>query len=98
MKGECDFCYALHAHWDAEMVDKGTHHLKWQFEICDSCRLLLRNVIGPVLHRVDHTSLVAAIVKLMASMGLRYEDLMVPLRELHAAGQPTSEAPDESNK
>ena len=83
----CDFCYNGAVLWDAEMECRAGMRdgiSGWTFSICDSCRVLLRNVIGPVLHRVSHTDLVAAIVALMASRGLEYQDLMQPLREINS--------------
>ena len=58
--------------------------LGWEFKLCDSCRLLLRNVIGPVLHRMSHTDFVTAIIQMMSTKGLTYDDLMQPLRDVKA--------------
>ena len=80
-QNECDFCYTGVVQWDAKLVHR-TRILGWEFKICDSCRLLLRNVIGPVLHRMSHTDFVAAIMQMMAQRGLTYDDLMQPLREM----------------
>lgn len=82
-QNECDFCYHGVALWDFEVTHR-TGTMIWQFKICDSCRLLLRNVIGPVLHRMSHTDFVTAIIQMMNQKGLTYGDLMQPLREVKA--------------
>lgn len=58
--------------------------LGWRFEICDSCRILLRNVVGPALHRLTQSEIVAATVQAMSAKGLEYADLMKPLVEIKA--------------
>ena len=78
---ECDFCYTGVVQWDAKLLHR-SGALGWEFKICDSCRLLLRNVIGPVLHRMSHVDFVAAIMQMMAQRGLTYDDLMQPLRDV----------------
>lgn len=56
----------------------------WTFELCDSCRILLRNVIFVALHRLSHEELVAAVIQAMSARGLNYSDLMKPLVEIKA--------------
>lgn len=80
------FCYSPQPIWTGKFREP-RNILGWDIEICDSCRLLLRNVIGPVLHRVSHSDLVAAIAKLMAEKGLEYIDLMKSAVELKGMEQ-----------
>ena len=82
----CDFCYSPQPIWIARFREP-TNILGWNIEICDSCRLLLRNVIGPALHRLSHNDIVGAIVKLMAERGLDYSDLMETMVEIKGREQ-----------
>lgn len=77
----CNFCYKGSIDWFAQMSYLGGLHRtdrihKWQFEICDSCRTLLRNVIGPVLHRLSHADVVEALQAKMDELNITYDDLM----------------------
>jgi len=72
---DCMFCYVGKTEWDFaarhRMLPAG-----WAFQICDSCRLLLRNVIGPILHKLTHTQIVEALEDKMDELGITYDDLM----------------------
>lgn len=82
----CDFCYSPQPIWNGKFKEPA-NFLEWHVEICDSCRLLLRNVIGPALHRLSHNDIVGAIVKLMAEKGLDYSDLMQTMVEIKGREQ-----------
>ena len=87
----CDFCYSPQPIWNGKFKEP-SNFLEWHIEICDSCRLLLRNVIGPALHRLSHSDVVAAISEALAKRGLEYMDLMKTAVELKGMGQKEIEA------
>lgn len=75
----CDFCYLGETEWAAQFINVKLTRIpgaEWHFAICDSCRLLLRNVIGPILHRLNHSQVVGALVAKMDELGITYDDLM----------------------
>ena len=74
LKRPCDFCYNPNIMWAAEI--KCGSQFAWHFQICDSCRLVLRNVISVVLHKMTHSQLVSAITDRMDDLGISYDDLM----------------------
>lgn len=74
----CDFCYQPQPQWDGGFQPTVTSQFRWEIKICDSCRLLLRNVIGVALHRLTHSQIVEAISAKMEELGLSYDDLMKP--------------------
>lgn len=72
---KCDFCYSDHQPgWNARL--NGPRPLEWHFYICDHCRLLLRNVVSIVLHKLTHTQVVEALTAKMDELGISYDDLM----------------------
>jgi hypothetical protein len=72
---DCDFCYNGRTVWDFKARSRHAQ-LGWDFQVCDSCRLLLRNVIGPVMHKLTHSQIVEAIQGKMDELGITYDDLM----------------------
>ena len=77
MPTACDFCYGDATPpfgWRAEL--KGPRPLEWHFDLCDHCRLLLRNVISVVMHKLTHSQMVEAIQAKMDELGITYDDLM----------------------
>jgi hypothetical protein len=76
LNNKCDFCYADQLDWKAKLDCLPKPWLGWEFVICDSCRLLLRNVISVALHKMTQAQMVDAIQAKMDELGLTYMDLM----------------------
>lgn len=73
----CDACYmnANEDGWDGLLTHMSVP-AQWEFQLCDLCRRMLRDVIFVVLHKVTHGELLMAVQKLMEEKGLTYDDLM----------------------
>lgn len=74
---DCDFCYKGRTEWDFKARSR-IRPFGWDCQICDSCKLLLQNVIGPALHLLTHSQIVEAVTSKMDELGITYEDLMKP--------------------
>jgi hypothetical protein len=82
----CDFCYSEMPIWEVKFRTR-VDPFGWDLEICDSCRLLLRNIIGVVLHRLSHAEVVNALVLALNQKGLQYQDLMTSMVEIQGSKQ-----------
>lgn len=80
---QCDACYHPEVLWDVVFQRRGAA-MGWEVALCDPCRLLLRNVVFVVLHRLSHSEIVSALSKALSDKGLDYEDLMRSVLEIQA--------------
>ena len=75
-RDSCDFCYTGEVNWDAKFKYRGFPQAEWDFKVCDLCRRMLRDIIGPILHKVTHGQLLQGIQALMQELDIGYDDLM----------------------